>query len=442
MRKTRIEVDLSLCDLNTGQLDWLPKNPRQWNRDALDRTVESLQEDPDWIEDRPLNIVPYEAGDSLRYVVFCGNLRTSACWELARQTAPAYCYEPENEEDRETIRRRAIKDNGTFGWWDADTLSGWDVEAPKLLQWGVPDWVMGGAGTGANPGTGAGSGNGGAKEDDFNADKDKIQGRCKPGDIWILGDHRLLCGDATEPANFALLMAGARADIAFTSPPYNLNAGFHLHENQEATKGYLKGKNVYREGYEDKRTPEDYADFLTAALGNCLGVSDDVFFNIGYTAGALKGTALFLGKNAERFGGAIIWRKSGAYMPFYDVQHGILGNITEPVYIFNAEGRKKLHHPQWGKGEASYNIIETEDASGNEYSGEHNATFPVSFAAEVINRFAGESVLDCFGGTGTTLIAAEQLGRKCYMMELDAHYCDIILARWEKMTGKEAKKEE
>lgn len=155
MRKTRIDVDLSLCDLNTGQLDWLPKNPRQWNRDALDRTVESLQEDPDWLEDRPLNIVPYEAGDSLRYVVFCGNLRTSACWELARQTAPAYCYEPENEEDRETIRRRSIKDNGTFGWWDADILANdWDrlTDPGVLLNWGVPDWVMGGAGTGAGTG--------------------------------------------------------------------------------------------------------------------------------------------------------------------------------------------------------------------------------------------------------------------------------------------------
>lgn len=163
MRKTRIEVDLSLCDLNTGQLDWLPKNPRQWNRDALDRTVESLQEDPDWLEDRPLNIVPYEAGDSLRYVVFCGNLRTSACWELKRQTAPAYCYEPETEEDRETVRRRAIKDNGTFGWWDADILANEWGEAEQLLQWGVPDFVMGGAGTGEDGKGGASSG-GGMKE--------------------------------------------------------------------------------------------------------------------------------------------------------------------------------------------------------------------------------------------------------------------------------------
>lgn len=77
----------------------------------------------------------------------------------------------------------------------------------------------------------------------------------------------------------------------------------------------------------------------------------------------------------------------------------------------------------------------TGDANENDYVGKHNATFPVEFAAEVVRNFTGDSVLDLFGGTGTTLIAAEQLGRTCYMMELDPHYCDMIIARWEHLTG-------
>jgi len=165
MIKTRTIIDVALCDLNTGQIPWLPKNPRQWSKTDLDRTVASLQEDPDWIEDKPLSVVPYhnEAGE-LRYCVFCGNLRNSAQKELGIEKTPAFIYDPDApdvghekekrtpeqiETDRETIRRRAIKDNGTFGSWDSDELANWGVEPEQLLGWGVPDWVMGGAGTGA-----------------------------------------------------------------------------------------------------------------------------------------------------------------------------------------------------------------------------------------------------------------------------------------------------
>ena len=79
-----------------------------------------------------------------------------------------------------------------------------------------------------------------------------------------------------------------------------------------------------------------------------------------------------------------------------------------------------------------------EKTSNNEYAKEHAATFPISLPSNVITSYTEKSVLDCFGGTGTTLIAAEQLGRKCYMMELDPHYCTIIIARWEKFTGQKA----
>ena len=87
-----------------------------------------------------------------------------------------------------------------------------------------------------------------------------------------------------------------------------------------------------------------------------------------------------------------------------------------------------------------HNRIDTKNAAGNEFSKVHHATFPVELPFYIVQNFTKSSVLDCFGGTGTTMIAAEQLGRKCYMMELDPHYCDVIIARWEKLTGQTATK--
>ena len=140
MKKTRIKVNVAALQLNEGQLAWLPKNPRQWTQTDIDRTVESIRQDPDFLEDRPLDVVP--APQKGEFVVFCGNLRTTALGIIGTTETDAYLYEPERatlEEDRETIRRRAIKDNGQFGSWDFDELAnGWDDQ--PLADWGVPAW--------------------------------------------------------------------------------------------------------------------------------------------------------------------------------------------------------------------------------------------------------------------------------------------------------------
>lgn len=120
-------------------------------------------------------------------------------------------------------------------------------------------------------------------------------------------------------------------------------------------------------------------------------------------------------------------------------QVGLLSHPCEFVFCFNQTGTRTFPHARWEKGNG-VNVIRTGMASGNEYADEHNATFPVEFAAEVVRNFTDSSVLDLFGGTGTTLIAAEQLGRTCYMMELDPHYCDLVLKRWEDMTGETAER--
>lgn len=142
MKKERIQARIADLVLNEGQLDWLPRNPRQWTQTDIDRTKRSLERDPDFQEDNPLKVVPLPDG---RLLVFAGNLRTTAARSLDWDTFEAMRYEPETEEDRQTIIRRALLDNGSFGAWDVDRLANeWEAAAEAqgfdLPEWGVPAW--------------------------------------------------------------------------------------------------------------------------------------------------------------------------------------------------------------------------------------------------------------------------------------------------------------
>jgi hypothetical protein len=119
MRKERKEIGLGFLHRNEGQLVWLPKNPRQWTQTDIDRTAESIKRDTDFLEDRPLLVVALDKRD---YIVFAGNLRYTGAVAAKLSKAPAVVYTPEGEEDEETIRRRALLDNGSFGSWDWDEV--------------------------------------------------------------------------------------------------------------------------------------------------------------------------------------------------------------------------------------------------------------------------------------------------------------------------------
>ena len=128
-------LPVDLLQLNEGQLDWMPKNPRQWTQDGVNKAKDSLERDPDFLDDRPLLVVPHDGA----FVVYAGNMRLTAARELGVEALPCVSYEPESVEDRDTIKRRAILDNGDFGAWDWDALANeWD-DLP-LGDWGVPSW--------------------------------------------------------------------------------------------------------------------------------------------------------------------------------------------------------------------------------------------------------------------------------------------------------------
>jgi hypothetical protein len=136
MRKERDILKVSQLETNNGQLGWLPKNPRQWTQTDIDRTAASIREDEDFLEDRPLLVVPK---DAKTWVVFAGNLRLTAAKKIGLKEVPCIAYARETDEDDLTIKRRAMKDNSSFGAWDYDALANeWD-DLP-LQDWGVPAW--------------------------------------------------------------------------------------------------------------------------------------------------------------------------------------------------------------------------------------------------------------------------------------------------------------
>ena len=200
MIKERIKAKVSDLILNEGQLGWLPTNPRQWTQTDIDRTKKSLETDADFQEDKPIMVVRHE--DKL--LVFAGNLRTTAAKALKWETFDAMLYTPETEEDRATIKRRAILDNGSFGDWDMDALANeWD-DLP-LKEWGVDiawDNVF--------LEETAPQDRKEAEEDDFDVEKDHIEVRCKKGDVWQLGEHRLMCGDSVNLEDVKKLMGGGK----------------------------------------------------------------------------------------------------------------------------------------------------------------------------------------------------------------------------------------
>ena len=135
MQKERQTLKVAKLLPNNGQLAWLPINPRQWTMSDVEKTANSLTNDPDFLEDRPPLAIPFED----RFVVFAGNLRLTAAMKLKLKELPVVIYTPENETDQMTIKRRAILDNGSFGAWDFDALANERDDLP-LGDWGVPAW--------------------------------------------------------------------------------------------------------------------------------------------------------------------------------------------------------------------------------------------------------------------------------------------------------------
>ena len=246
------------------------------------------------------------------------------------------------------------------------------------------------------------------------------------GDVWLLGRHRLMCGDSTSIDAVERLMDGQKANICFTSPPYNAGS-LNVKGNKTTGKKY--------NSFDDNQTADEFFEFLSANMGCMLAVADEVFYNIGIVQDNKRTIFKIVDAFGSVFKDVIYWKKKTAAP---HIQKGVINNLVEFILCFG-DGKRKFLNPQFGQG-TYWNVIEGAGASGNEFSDIHKATFPVYLPQNIITNFSGRNavVIDCFGGTGTTLIACQMTDRDCRMMELDPKYCDVIVTRWQNFTGQTA----
>jgi len=248
----------------------------------------------------------------------------------------------------------------------------------------------------------------------------------KLGDVWQLGRHRLMCGDSTSIDAVDRLMDGRTANICFTSPPYNAGS-LNIKGNERTSKKY--------NSFDDNQTEQEFLDFLTQNMSCMTSVADEVFYNIGLVQDNKRVIFKLIDTFGDAFKDIIYWKKKNVAP---HIQKGVVNNLVEFIICFG-DGKRKFVNPQFGQG-TYYNVIEGGNASGNEYSAIHKATFPVYLPENIITNFTGRNaiVIDCFAGTGTTAIACEKTGREARLMELDPKYCDVIIKRWEDYTGETA----
>lgn len=243
----------------------------------------------------------------------------------------------------------------------------------------------------------------------------------KLGDIWQLGEHRLMCGDSTDTLNINILMQGKKADMVFTDPPYGV----------AYTGGVIHGNKINTDHKREMLKNDDidiYGKFIPLLNDVIEDGAIYIFYAIVNTYELLKP----LRDNGIELNSIIVWNKINTG---YADMNSNYKNKYEPCFY----GKRKGHKLNFVGATNECTVWDIEKDRNNTL---HPTQKPVELPARAIKNSSkkGDIVLDFFGGSGSTLIACEQLNRKCYMMELDPKYCDVIIKRYENLTGKKAVK--
>ena len=397
-------LKISQIDTNKGQVEGLPKNPRFIRDENFARLMKSIADAPEMLSLRELIVYPV----GRRFVCIAGNMRLRACRELGMQDVP--CKVLAKDTPVEKLREYAIKDNNPFGEDDWDVLANeWDTA--ELEDWGLTlptDW-----GAGLEP-----EGEEEAAEDDnFDpAEASTKQAITKMGDIWKLGDHRLICGDSTQAETIDRLMGDEVADCIITDPPYNVD--YHSSD----------GKKIDN----DKMAEGAFAAFLLAAFSAA-------------------------NRHLKQGGAFYIWHSDLHGLTFrtacieagWEVRQVLVWNKN--ALVLGRQDYQWKHEPclyGWKEGAGHYfaprrDLTTVIDCPKPLRSAEHPTMKPIPLIALQMRNSTRrrEVVLDMFGGSGTTMMAAEQLGRRCYMVEYAPKYCDVIVKRWEELTGRQAERQ-
>ena len=359
-----------------------PNNPRVIKDDKFDKLVKSIKEFPKMLEIRPIVV-----NDDM--IVLGGNMRLKACKEAGLKEVPIIKASDLTEEEQKQF---IIKDNVSGGEWDWEMLQNdWNLE--ELDEWGLdvpdftPDQVLE------------------AEEDDFDTTPPE-EPKTVLGDLYEIGEHRLLCGDSTQTDTFEKLMQGEVADMVVTDPPYNV-----------AYKGKTKDALTIEN---DSMGNDDFYKFLYDFYTGCNsflkkgGVwyvwQPDKFINIFVNA--------FI-ESGNKFSCLNIWVKNTLVMGRGDY------HSKHETCIY---GWKDGASHNWYSDRKQTTVIEWDKPSRN---GEHPTMKPIGLFAYQIGNSSkiGDIVIDAFGGSGTTMVACEQLKRKSRLVEFDPKYCDVIVRR-------------
>jgi site-specific DNA-methyltransferase (adenine-specific) len=368
-----------------------PDNPRFIKDYKFEKLVKSIREFPQMLELRPIVV-------NQDMIVLGGNMRLKACEAAGIEQVPIIFADNLTEEQQ---REFIIKDNSSFGEWDWDLLANeWDTE--QLIDWGMDipdDWAVDEVLE--------------AEEDNYEA-ADDIQTDIVLGDLIEIGEHRLLCGDSTDSDQVAKLMNGEKADMVFTDPPYGVSyEGGH---NKKKRDGIIA----------DTLAGADLSTLFEDSINTaCIFTHDYAPFYIWYASGKSVETFAGLSNTPISVRAIIAWYKVNSGLGAFMAQY--IPNYEPCIY-----GHKEGKSIKWYGATDEKTIWELKNDNKNKL---HPTQKPIELPERALKNSSqvGDIVYDAFTGSGSTMVAAHQLKRKCYGMELDPKYCQVIIDRMKKL---------
>ena len=371
------------------------KNPRK-NDDAVDYVAKSIKEFGFKV---PIII-------DKDNVIVTGHTRLKAAKKLKLKEVPCILADDLTEEQIKAFR---LADNkvGEYAEWDFDLL---DEELDEILNIDMEEFGFDIE----------------DEEEETEIVEDEVpevpeEPKAKLGDIYQLGNHRLMCGDSTKEEDVAKLMNDVKADMVFTDPPYGMNLDTDFSGMKSKIFKGGNGGNFYEEGIVDTFTP----DMLKTIFD--LDIKETFIWGANYFAELLPN---------RNNGSWIVWDKRANGNDDIKEDYSsdkMYGSCFELCWSKNKH-KQDIARIKW----AGMFGMEKQDT----HTRVHPTQKPIALCEWFIKRYSNDdnAILDLFGGSGSTLIACEQLNRKCYMMELDPHYIDVIIQRWENFTGEKAVK--
>ena len=393
-----------------------PKNPRLIKDDKFRKLVKSIQEFPEMLELRPIVV-------DENNIVLGGNMRLKACKEAGLKEV--YIVKAENLTELQKDEF-IVKDNVGFGEWDWDILANeWDTE--KLDEWGLDLPVDLAVAEELE-----------AEEDDYEI-PNEINTDIVLGDLFEIGEHRLLCGDSTDSDQVAKLMNGEKAELLFTSPPYSDMREYNGEKD-------LSVDNLA----EFIPTWMPFVEYQVVNLGIQRKDNDIVQYWDSYIDKARSCGYKLMAWNVWHKSSVSVGQQS-AFIPIYHEWIFVFGTKFKDInrtwereQKATSKNKRKVRQADGsmkestiGKQEAMKEMesVFSSNVELGEIRSKHPATFPIELPSEYIKSITNENdiIVESFLGSGTTMVASHQLKRKCYGMELDPKYCQVIIDRMRKL---------